>query len=192
MAVSEGQRRDIYVQLEATHGEQVAGNIMELLPRLPHDELATREDLAAHTQRLRGEITQAIAETIADPVHSVPTAFRKIVESQAPEQGAMKAKIESLENRLRMLANEVSSAKMHLSPWSAKSSILLPAGESAKESLDLVKDWIKAQLAEGNTPKGVARLAEAHPLIDGTVVERLVSDQFFLEEIGYISTGLPE
>jgi len=58
MPVSEGQRRDIYVKLEEAHGSSVATNIMELLPRLPHEQLATREDLSANTALLRGEIAE--------------------------------------------------------------------------------------------------------------------------------------
>ena len=62
MPMSEGQRRDIYTSLEGAHGPDVATNIMELLPRIPHDELATRDDLAANTQVLRGEMAQLGAE----------------------------------------------------------------------------------------------------------------------------------
>lgn len=62
MSVSESQRRDIFVKLEEAHGEDVANSIMQLLPRLPHDELATREDLAATTSVLRGEMAELRGE----------------------------------------------------------------------------------------------------------------------------------
>lgn len=52
-------------------------------------------------QKLTRGITSALKETLASPIEAVPGIFRKRVESQAPEQDATIARIETLEQQMR-------------------------------------------------------------------------------------------
>ena len=58
MSISESDRRAIYARLEPVLGEDVANNLMALLPHQPADELATRTDLHATTMTLRAEMAE--------------------------------------------------------------------------------------------------------------------------------------
>ncbi|MGH1493929.1 MAG: hypothetical protein ACRBK7_31800 [Acidimicrobiales bacterium] len=49
-------------KLEEFVGEDVANNIMSLLPYQPHEELATRADLAGLTSMLRSEMAELRAD----------------------------------------------------------------------------------------------------------------------------------
>jgi hypothetical protein len=62
MAITERERRDIYTGLEQTLGEQVANNLMQLLPHQPTDQLVTRTDLHAFGSELRAEFKGEMAE----------------------------------------------------------------------------------------------------------------------------------
>ncbi|NND04133.1 MAG: hypothetical protein HKN91_15235 [Acidimicrobiia bacterium] len=65
MAITERERRDIFNGFEATHGEEFANTIMELLPNQPADQLVTRTDMHAFGTELRGEMTELRADMIA-------------------------------------------------------------------------------------------------------------------------------
>lgn len=52
--------------------------------------------------KLAKEITKAINETLKSRIESVPSIFRTTVESQAPEQDALAAKVEKLESQMRV------------------------------------------------------------------------------------------
>ncbi len=62
MAISERDRRDVYNVFEATHGEDIANTIMELLPNQPADQLVTRTDMHAFGSELRAELRGEMAE----------------------------------------------------------------------------------------------------------------------------------
>ena len=62
MAITESQRRDVYVQLEAVHGEQIADLLMQMLPYQANHELVTRSDMAATSTMLRGEMGELRGE----------------------------------------------------------------------------------------------------------------------------------
>ena len=62
MSISERERRDIYTGLEQTLGEQVANNLMQLLPHQPTDQLVTRTDMHAFGSELRGEMAELRGE----------------------------------------------------------------------------------------------------------------------------------
>lgn len=64
MSVSDRERRDIFNGFEATHGEEFANTIMQLLPNQPADQLATRSDLHALGAELRGEMAELRADMI--------------------------------------------------------------------------------------------------------------------------------
>ena len=53
--------------------------------------------------RLRSTITNAILETLAEPIESVPHSFRIRVASQAPEQDAILSRLSSIEGAIRSL-----------------------------------------------------------------------------------------
>lgn len=81
MAISERERRDIFNGFEATHGEEFANTIMELLPNQPADQLVTRTDMHAFGSELRGEMAELrgelrgeMAELRADMVDRFATA----------------------------------------------------------------------------------------------------------------------
>lgn len=62
--------------------------------------------------KLRGSLTAALSETIDDPTNAVPSMFRKIVKSQAPEESKTAARLSSLEQQLASLelSNRLTSA----------------------------------------------------------------------------------
>jgi hypothetical protein len=62
MALAESDRRDIFDSLEAVHGQNVANNLMQLIPHQPAAQLVTREDMHANTQMLRGEMAELRGE----------------------------------------------------------------------------------------------------------------------------------
>ena len=62
MAVTEADRRDVFIHLEEVHGERIANLLMELLPLHPNDELATRTDVLATATVLRGEMAELRGE----------------------------------------------------------------------------------------------------------------------------------
>ncbi len=62
------------------------------------------KDNPAWGEKLSEGITKAITETLDHPIEAVPSIFRKTVESQAPEQSAMEARVEALESQVRVLA----------------------------------------------------------------------------------------
>jgi hypothetical protein len=62
MSISERERRDIYTGLEETLGEQVANNIMQLLPNQPADQIVTRTDMQAFGSALQAELKGEMAE----------------------------------------------------------------------------------------------------------------------------------
>ena len=62
MAISERERRDIFNGSEATHGQEFANTIMELLPNQPTDQLVTRTDMHAFGTEFRGEMAKLRAE----------------------------------------------------------------------------------------------------------------------------------
>ena len=62
MAISERERRDIFNGFEATHGQEFANTIMELLPNQPADQLVTRTDMHAFGTEFRGEMAELRAE----------------------------------------------------------------------------------------------------------------------------------
>ena len=66
MAISESERRDLFNGFEATHGEEFANTIMELLPNQPADQLVTRTDMHAFGTGLRGEMAELRAELSGD------------------------------------------------------------------------------------------------------------------------------
>ena len=77
MAISEGQRRDIFNGFEATHGQEFANTIMELLPNQPADQLVTRTDMHAFGAELRGEMAELrgeMAELRADMIERFANA----------------------------------------------------------------------------------------------------------------------
>lgn len=63
--------------------------------------LMYKKDDPAWGEKLSADITAAIKETLVEPVEAVPNIFRKIVESQAPEQGALESRMDSLEVQMR-------------------------------------------------------------------------------------------
>ena len=54
-------------------------------------------------EKLREEISISLKEVQADPIEAVPTIFRKKVESFAPEQDELSARLENLESQVRLL-----------------------------------------------------------------------------------------
>ncbi|MCG8406729.1 MAG: hypothetical protein MI923_16155 [Phycisphaerales bacterium] len=58
-------------------------------------------------EKLSGDITKAIDETLASPVEAVPSIFRKTVPSQAPEQDAISARLDELESLVRRINTQV-------------------------------------------------------------------------------------
>ena len=60
-------------------------------------------------EKLGKNITASIKETLDSPVEAVPNIFRKKVKSQAPEQDATIARIETLEKEMRMLRTKSQS-----------------------------------------------------------------------------------
>ncbi len=57
MNISQRDRHDLFTRLQSTLGEPAAANLMELLPLQPSSELATRSDMAAHRDGMRGEMS---------------------------------------------------------------------------------------------------------------------------------------
>ncbi len=62
MTVTDQQRRMLFDRLAATLGDEAANILTELLPFQPSSDLVTREDLAATTTMLRGEMAELRAE----------------------------------------------------------------------------------------------------------------------------------
>ena len=61
------------------------------------------KDDPAWGDKLAGDVTAALTETLTAPVKAVPSTFRTPVESQGPEQDKTEARFESLERQLRLL-----------------------------------------------------------------------------------------
>ncbi|GAI30350.1 unnamed protein product [marine sediment metagenome] len=59
------------------------------------------KDDPAWGEKLSKSITNALKETLSEPIEAVPGIFRKKVKSQAPEQDATIARIEALEKQMR-------------------------------------------------------------------------------------------
>ena len=59
--------------------------------------------------KLKKDITAAIEATAADPREAVPMPFRKLVESDAPEQDELSARVEAIEKLLQTVASGVPS-----------------------------------------------------------------------------------
>ncbi|MCP5081667.1 MAG: hypothetical protein GY948_08220 [Alphaproteobacteria bacterium] len=107
---------------------------------------------------MQGEITKAIQETLVDPVKSIPNAFRKKIESQAPEQEANTARIDQLETEVRALMR---SGRYVVDEDSAESNVLhrvegleLPIREGVNqiaETLEDVEDWAYSRLSNGES-----------------------------------------
>ncbi len=62
MAITERQRRGVFTRLEEVLGTETADHLMQMLPRVTNDELATRSDLQATATLLRGEMAELRAE----------------------------------------------------------------------------------------------------------------------------------
>ena len=62
MSVTEQQRRMLYERLSDAIGDEAATVLTDLLPFQPFQELVTRQDLAATTTMLRGEMAELRAE----------------------------------------------------------------------------------------------------------------------------------
>ena len=62
MSVSERDRHELYLAVEAVHGESVANTFMELLPVTPSRDFVTRTDLLASATMLRGEMAEVRGE----------------------------------------------------------------------------------------------------------------------------------
>ena len=62
-------------------------------------------------EKLSDGITKAIAETLKSPVEAVPSIFRKVVASQAPEQDATAARLDAMESQIRILQSHDSHRK---------------------------------------------------------------------------------
>ncbi len=108
LAILTGQNANVFYELGLAHaiGKPIV-MVSETMSDVPFDLQALRtltydKDDPEYGLKLRGAITKAIVETIDDPVQSVPPAFRKIVQSQAPEQTAVLARLDELEGMLRV------------------------------------------------------------------------------------------
>lgn len=64
MSISEEDRRALFDELATTIGIDNAGTLMELIPRSPSGELATRTDVQAETIMLRGEMAELRADLV--------------------------------------------------------------------------------------------------------------------------------
>lgn len=73
--------------------------------------LMYNKDDPAWGDKLGADITAALRETLAEPVEAVPNIFRKIVESQAPEQDALNSRLDSLETQVRHLRTQRSQER---------------------------------------------------------------------------------
>lgn len=62
MAVTDKDRRNLFVKLADQIGEDDANNLMQLLPPQPYTELATRQDVLASASIVRGEMAELRGE----------------------------------------------------------------------------------------------------------------------------------
>lgn len=67
--------------------------------------------------KLSKGITNAITETLDNPIDTVPSIFRKTVASQAPEQDATRARLDRLESQIRGLRAQESRQPRYNNPW---------------------------------------------------------------------------
>lgn len=67
-------------------------------------------------QKLQEDITRSLTETLDRPVEAVPSIFRKTVPSQAPEQDAMVARLETMEGQIRSLSRDARRPTIR-KPW---------------------------------------------------------------------------
>lgn len=66
MAITDRDRRDLFVSLESALGEDTADTLMQLLPNEPANQLVTRTDMHAFGAELRGEMAELRGELRAE------------------------------------------------------------------------------------------------------------------------------
>lgn len=105
-------------------------------------------------EKLSEAITNAITETLNNPVEAVPSIFRKTVASQAPEQDATTARLDVLESQIRMLrAREEVRPSRISDPWEEE----LKDISSRAEFDDWAKKWRERGLPLGILQRAVKR-----------------------------------
>ena len=98
--------------------------------------------------KLTRRITRSLKETLASPVEAVPGIFRKKVESKAPKQHATVARIEALEQQMKLILSM--NHKIQLMVAYARESIWDDFVESARELHDCgtPRDLLEAAIRE--------------------------------------------
>lgn len=101
------------------------------------------KDDPAWGDKLSAGITKAINETLKSPIEAVPSIFRKVVASQAPEQDATTARLDAMESQIRILHSRDSHRKSFShSPWEEE----LAHVHSTDELNSWAKKWRKLEI----------------------------------------------
>ncbi len=119
-----GKNPNVFYELGLAHalGKPVV-MISETVDDVPFDLRALRvliygKDDPSWGRKLQEAIEASLEESQAEPVKAVPSMFRKIVASQAPEQSEVLNRLEEVERRVQFMRSDLSLLRGHDDPSS--------------------------------------------------------------------------
>lgn len=129
--------------------------------------------------KVTSDITEALKESLEDPIETVPSIFRTKVESQAPEQDKTDLRLESLERQVRRIGRNLeigrSTRKILPSLVTSMSESLMSESLSEVHGDDEFERWVKTWHRRGLPVAQLEQMVMKSSGIPGSLVEEISS-----------------